>query len=343
MLLSAQQIAHILRCPRCKSGLDRIGDGGNNLVCSNAVCGLSKESFLVVDGQPVLLDFDNSVIDKNRFRTSSGLSVVKRDPMQKSLKARIQRALLGDNPAAKRAGEKFVADVCAQSVSPIVLVIGGGERGSGTEALYAHERVGLIGSDVYASPNVTLIADGHQLPLEERSVDAVWIQAVLEHVLDPEGVVAEIYRVLKPRGLVYADTPFMQQVHEGAYDFTRFTLSGHRWLFKNFDLVEAGYAGGPGVALNWSIRYFVRALTGSEKIGSLAGLAFFWLRFFDSWTPGRRAADAASGVFFYGRRSEKTVTPKEMIAFYEQQPALVSRRPPEARSAADGVGAIRKI
>jgi ubiquinone/menaquinone biosynthesis C-methylase UbiE len=32
----------------------------------------------------------------------------------------------------------------------------------------------------------------------------VWIQAVLEHVLDPPIVVAEIYRVLRPGGLVYA-------------------------------------------------------------------------------------------------------------------------------------------
>ncbi len=234
-----------------------------------------------------------------------------------------------------------MADVCAQAASPIVLVIGGGERGSGTEALYAQARAGLIGSDIYVSPNVTIVADGHQLPLDDQCVDAVWIQAVLEHVLDPSEVVAEIYRVLKPRGLVYADTPFMQQVHEGANDFTRFTLSGHRWLFKTFDLVDAGYAGGPGTALNWSIRYFVRALTGSERIGVLAGLAFFWLRFFDRRAPGRQAADAASGVYFYGRRSERTVTPKEMIAFYEQQPALILRPPGDASPAADGVGAVR--
>jgi len=56
--------------------------------------------------------------------------------------------------------------------------------------------------------------------------DAVWIQAVLEHVLDPVRVVAEIHRVLRPGGLVYSEIPFMQEVHEGAYDFTRFRLSG---------------------------------------------------------------------------------------------------------------------
>ncbi len=53
-------------------------------------------------------------------------------------------------------------------------------------------------------------------------------------MLEPERVVSEIARVLKPAGMVYSEIPFMQQVHEGAYDFTRFTDSGQRWLFRQF-------------------------------------------------------------------------------------------------------------
>lgn len=344
MLLSVQQIARFLRCPRCRSRLDR---GAEGFVCANSLCALSQKPFALVGGRPVLLDFENSVIEQGQFRNSEGASSLKRDPMRASLKSRIRRALLGDNRAARRASAKFIADLRAQAASPqetppIVLIIGGGELGSGTKALYDDENVGVIGSDVYVSPNVSIVADGHHLPLDDQCVDAVWIQAVLEHVLDPAAVVAEIHRVLKPRGLVYADTPFMQQVHEGAYDFTRFTLSGHRWLFRRFDLVDAGYAGGPGVTLNWSIRYFVRALTGSERIGALAGFAFFWLRFFDPLSAGHRAADGASGVFFYGRRSERTLAPKEIIAFYEQQAALIARTAATADPVADGVAAFHE-
>ncbi len=80
--------------------------------------------------------------------------------------------------------------------------------------------------DIYYSANVQFIADAHSILLRDASVDAVVIQAVLEHVLDPQQVVDEIWRVLKPSGLVYAETPFLQHVHEGAYDFTRFTESG---------------------------------------------------------------------------------------------------------------------
>ena len=70
-------------------------------------------------------------------------------------------------------------------------------------------------------------------------------------------MVAEIHRVMKASGYVYAETPFMQQVHEGAYDFTRFTVLGHRYLFKDFDSIIIGGNGGSGEVLSWSIKHFV--------------------------------------------------------------------------------------
>src|SRR6202051_1803948 len=138
-------------------------------------------------------------------------------------------------------------------------------------------------------------------PLKDGAFDGVWIQAVLEHVLEPAAVVAEIHRVLRRDGLVYAETPFMQQVHERAYDFSRFTQSGHRWLFKRFSEISAGPIGGAGVALVWSIRYFSRALGAGDKLSRLISLSFFWIRLLDAFTRGRAVADAASGVFFLGR------------------------------------------
>src|SRR5690606_38382329 len=118
--------------------------------------------------------------------------------------------------------------------------------------------------DVYSSPEVDFIADGHEIPIRSGSVDAVIVQAVLEHVLDPQKVVDEIHRVLKPQGLVYAETPFMQQVHEGPYDFTRFTESGHRWLFRRFARIDSGALRGPGTALLWSVRYAITATLGNK-------------------------------------------------------------------------------
>jgi hypothetical protein len=111
----------------------------------------------------------------------------------------------------------------------------------------------------------------------------------------------------------------MQQVHERAYDFSRFTQSGHRWLFKRFSEISAGPIGGAGVALVWSIRYFSRALGAGDKLSRLISLSFFWIRLLDTFTRGRAVADAASGVFFLGRRSEQAIDPHVMPKYYERQ------------------------
>ena len=127
-----------------------------------------------------------------------------------------------------------------------MLVVGGGTIGNGVEALYAQPGLRIVAFDVYSSPNVQFLADAHQIPLADSSIDAVVVQAVLEHVLDPSRVVSEIERVLRPEGLVYAETPFIQQVHAGPYDFVRYTSSGHRFLFRSFEELASGPVAGPG-------------------------------------------------------------------------------------------------
>ena len=116
--------------------------------------------------------------------------------------------------------------------------------------------------------------------------------------------------------MVYADTPFMQQVHEGAYDFTRFTDSGHRYLFRDFERIDSGLVAGAGTALLWSIRYFVRALTRSPRFGELVGLCFFWLEHLDPILDYRYSLDAASSVFFVGRKAAAPISPPEAVDYY---------------------------
>ena len=134
----------------------------------------------------------------------------------------------------------------------------------------------------------------HDLPFHDGSVDCVIAQAVLEHVLDPYAVVDEMYRVLGDRGLVYSDTPFMVQVHGREFDFTRFTFLGHRRLFRQFSLVASGVTCGPGMALAWTLRYFLLSFFESQRLRALVSgfsrCAFFWLKYFDYFLIHRSKA-----------------------------------------------------
>jgi hypothetical protein len=310
------KVAEIVRCPRCLGRLtatDRMNTV-SRWVCTNGRCAYATDGFPAArNGVPVFVDFDKSVLLRDDVSlyaenaTSSNLAY---------LKEHILRTLLCSHEPTSTNAKSFLRAVHTETEHPRVLIIGGATRGLGTEAIYADPDICLIGVDIYCTTITDIVADGHNLPLADASIDGVWIQAVLEHVLEPHRVVEEIHRVLRRRGVVYAETPFMQQVHMGSSDFTRFTHSGHRWLFRRFDEIDSGVREGPGTAMLWSIKYLAASIFGTYKVGTLIALAFFWLRFFDR--IGRRAVvlDGASGVFFLGRRSEQSLHPKEILACY---------------------------
>ena len=68
--------------------------------------------------------------------------------------------------------------------------------GSGTEKFYQQKDLEIVGIDVYESQFVDVVCDAHYLPFKNNNFDGVWIQAVLEHVVEPRIVAAEIFRVL---------------------------------------------------------------------------------------------------------------------------------------------------
>jgi SAM-dependent methyltransferase len=204
---------------------------------------------------------------------------------------------------------------------PRILIVGGGDGGVGSQVVLEDERIECIDTDVALGARTQIVCDAHDLPFVDGAFDAVVCQAVLEHVLDPVRVVSEIHRVLAPGGLVYSEIPFMQQVHGGAYDVTRFSLLGHRRLYRFFDEIKSGMQGGPGMALGWSAWYFLRSMartrTGRAIAFLVARLGFFWIKHLDPWLSRNPSAiDAASGTFFLGRRREEAVSDEAILAAY---------------------------
>ncbi len=304
-------LAEIAQCPRCQGKIS--GFETAQLSCVN--CGLE---FRRTHNQPILIDFEKSVFDPNSYIEGGGV-LTPRDITGRSLESLALQFVTGTNNVAVRNAQEFLTRLHTLSPHPRVLVIGGGAIGAGAESLYNNPDIDLVSTDVYASSNTCAVVDGHNIPFRDEAFDGVWIQAVLEHVLEPEIVAGEIFRVLKMQGLVYSEIPFMQQVHAGAYDFTRFTMSGHRWLFRRFDQIAAGTVGGAGTAFVWSVRYLCRSLSNSYTVGTLMSLLIFWARFLDPIARRRPNADAASGTFFLGTKLGHTLTPRDMVQYYEDQ------------------------
>ena len=78
-----------------------------------------------------------------------------------------------------------------------------------------------------------LYFDGELLPFADNSFDGVISTQVFEHVSNPEMLLSEVYRVLKPRGSFIIAVPLVWQEHEVPFDFYRFTSFGIKKLLEN--------------------------------------------------------------------------------------------------------------
>jgi SAM-dependent methyltransferase len=70
------------------------------------------------------------------------------------------------------------------------------------------------------------VGPAHDLPVSDEAYDAVLCTQVLEHVPNPDAVIAELYRVLCPGGRLYLTVPLAWELHEMPFDFYRYTPHG---------------------------------------------------------------------------------------------------------------------
>jgi SAM-dependent methyltransferase len=118
-------------------------------------------------------------------------------------------------------------------------------------ALYERYVERVIGTDWLQSLHGAAFVDfacdlNSALPLEDASIDTAVVADVMEHLYNPQTLLAELFRVLRPGGVVLINTPFMYPVHEAPYDFYRYTPFAMRRFARDtgFDVESVQSFGG---------------------------------------------------------------------------------------------------
>jgi Methylase involved in ubiquinone/menaquinone biosynthesis len=305
-----------LCCPVCRSKMVFINE---QFECTNSQC---QTNFPVIDGLPILINESSSIFYINDFLNHKNTTFDLKPKYKVTQFIRKRLPKIDVNFKSEINYEKFAKLVRKQNDNPKVLVIGGSIIGQGMEAIFSEQSIEFIASDVSFGSCTKLICDAHDLPFDDQSFEGVIVQAVLEHVVDPNRCVEEIHRVLKENGVVYAETPFMQQVHMGRYDFTRFTHLGHRRLFRKFEEISSGPVCGPGMALAWSYHYFILSFVKTRAaqffVTVFTRLTSFWLKYLDYYLIDKPGTfDAASGYYFIGIKSNKVLSDRDLIKLYK--------------------------
>jgi SAM-dependent methyltransferase len=267
------------------------------------------------DGKPVLLRSDNMIFHPSTYMDET---------VDSSGWRRMVEGMIPDNSinlANRRVMQKFANQVAADRQIHL-LVIGCGRQKVWLDQRFARlPHINLHYTDINKQAIVDLFCDGHELPFADNSFDGVITTAVLEHVLCPEKVASEIHRVLAADGIIYSELPFMQQVHGGCYDLTRFTLTGHRRLFNHFSEIESGMVAGPATSLLWAIEHFFlsffRVNSVRLAIKALVRLSLFWIKYLDYMFDGQpQAMDGASCTYYFGRKRESIVSDLDILKGY---------------------------
>jgi SAM-dependent methyltransferase len=115
--------------------------------------------------------------------------------------------------------------------------------GSGPNRVSSREDI--INVDIFAFDQVDVVADATDLHFENDVADLILNTAMLEHTPNPQKVVQEMHRVLRPNGVCYCFLPFIAPFHAAPHDYYRWTLSGIETLFAEFESVDIGIGAGP--------------------------------------------------------------------------------------------------
>lgn len=308
----------VCACPNCGDSLKF--RSANSILCAqcssefstyqNALVLFSKENslFRTSDYADTAIASDTQPCKKTATVKQSVTRTLKKHMPSKSINLSRERLF---ESLAKRIGEAELS----------LLVVGCGNQTQQLEKYFGESNVTFVFCDIDKAADVDIFCDAHHLPFQADTFDGLITTAVLEHVLYPEQVVAEIARVLKVGAFIYSEVPFLQSVHEGAYDFTRYTMSGHRRLLEHFDEIEAGMVAGPATALVWSLCSFSKTLFKasflSQAFSIFTQYSLFWIKYFDLLVQKNPAAlDFASCTYFFGEKIASKVSPETIVEKY---------------------------
>ena len=310
-------------CPNCRNEIIKVKS--KNFQCINKSCNLTKKKFPIINEKPILVPFglDDCILQDSFSTDFINLGSKNRDQtkIKKRIKSIITDLIYGKNTRTIK-NYRYLSNRLKKNSK--VLIIGGGTIGSGSSdflSMCKQKSIQIDSIDIYFSENVTAIADAHYLPFKDESYELVIIQAVLEHVINPYRVVDEIYRVLSNQGMIYSETPFMQSVHEGPYDFMRFSHSGHRWLLKKFQEISSGVHHGAFSSSLFIFSFAISGLTRNKLIGILIRILFTRVcKILDQINDYKSNIDVACGTYFLGIKSNeysKQKIPIDIVGFYQ--------------------------
>jgi SAM-dependent methyltransferase len=164
----------------------------------------------------------------------------------------------------------------------------------------------VVNLDVTRGPFVHVIGDAHVLPFHDEIFDGVVCRAVLEHLREPWRACSEIFRVLRPGGIVLVTVPFLYPYHGHPDDYRRFTAAGIRVLLDGFEEIECGIGRLPTAAMLSTMSAYAATFSDNWIMSAFLRWIVAWLlnplKYLDHYLKHKKNARLLSSYYFLGRK-----------------------------------------
>lgn len=134
---------------------------------------------------------------------------------------------------------------------------------------HCSEYIGVDWTQSVHEHSAHVIADlNEKLPIESDAADTVVSLSVLEHLAEPQTLVNEAYRILKPGGQLVIQVPWQWWIHEAPYDYFRYTPYGLNYMLSKAGFKEINIEPQSGFFSMWLLKfnYFSRKLIRGPRL-----------------------------------------------------------------------------
>lgn len=139
-----------------------------------------------------------------------------------------------------------------------------------------------VGDDGWNYKGLDVVADIAAMPFSSGSFDAVISVVTMEHMCDPERVLSEMARVMRPGAKLLLVSPMEWEEHQQPHDYFRYTQFGLVYLLEKYGFDVASIVPAGGIFRVLSRRCFM-ALKAAWWLAPLLVPLGFIFPFFDGF------------------------------------------------------------
>lgn len=121
---------------------------------------------------------------------------------------------------------------------------------------HARQYVGVDWGGTFHETQADIYADLNKpLPIETEVADTVVSLSVMEHLCEPQNMLNEAFRILKPvSGELVLQVPWQWPIHEAPYDFFRYTPYGLKYMLEKAGFVDITIEPQSGFFTMWVLK-----------------------------------------------------------------------------------------